>query len=126
MVFAAALPGCAGEDPSESPGLAAGAFGRVMFHVQPVSGPSEGENQFQLRLEEIASGMPIEGAVITVRPRMPAMGHSVTVEPRVVETGGGAYDVAGVIFSMPGAWQVYYRVEQNTLMDEALFSYDVR
>jgi hypothetical protein len=127
LPLAALLATGCGADPSESSnGVAAGAFGRILFHLHPAAGPKEGENEFRIALEEISTGMPLEGAAITVRPRMPAMGHTVTIEPAVMETGGGEYDVSHVVFTMPGSWEVYVRASHNNLIDEALFPYDVR
>jgi hypothetical protein len=123
---AALTTGCAGAPAGSENGPTAGALGRVVFDVEPLEGPSEGKNAFRVALEEIATGAPLVGAAITVRPRMPSMGHTALEEPTVIEDGGGIYQVSNVIFSMPGTWEVYFRVSQDSLIDEALFSYDVR
>lgn len=42
--------------------------------------------------------------------RMPVHGHGLNYRPRIVATGPGAYRIEGVLFHMPGPWQLAFDV----------------
>lgn len=124
----AALSGCSGE-PAEGEGEARTVVGRrgaIEFSVTPLAPPAEGSNTFQVRLVRRGSQVPVEGAELRVVALMPSMGHEATAEPHVEEIAPGLYEVTGVVFTMPGTWEVRYRTARAPVEDEAAFRYEVR
>jgi hypothetical protein len=124
----AALSGCSAA-PEGGEGEArtiVGRRGAIEFSVTPLAPPAEGANTFQVRLVERGSQSPVEGAELRVVALMPSMGHEATTAPRVEEIAPGLYEVTGVVFTMPGTWEVRYRTAGAPVEDEAAFRYEVR
>ncbi|AUX42219.1 uncharacterized protein SOCE26_036460 [Sorangium cellulosum] len=118
----AALQGCAAP---EAGGAPASRLGKITFVAEPLAPPAQGSNTFDVQLSWRESGEPVEGVALRASAMMPSMGHQPTDEPRVEETGPGLYEVSGVVFSMPGLWEVRYRAVGSSLLDEAAFQYRV-
>ena len=83
-----------------------------------VGAPVVGDNAFHVRFE------PSSGAeLVAVEAFMPAHGHS-TEPPRITAEAGG-YQVDGVVFFMPGRWDITLRLKVADRADSAAFPIEV-
>lgn len=64
---------------------------------------------------------PAADATVTVDARMPEHNHGMTLEPRVVSEGEGRFRVEGLLFHMPGRWELYVDITRGTEMERATF-----
>ena len=62
------------------------------------------------------AGAPV---VLRVDAGMPAHGHGMNTRPRVTETGDGKYLVEGMLFHMPGHWQLYFDIRRGAVVERA-------
>lgn len=70
-----------------------------------------------------AGSSPVEGAQIQVDGGMPQHGHGLPTAPRVTRgLGGGAYQVEGLRFNMPGWWELKFRVTTAAGTDSVTFN----
>ena len=74
----------------------------VFSNPQP---PVRGNLLFRYRITD-ASGAPVDGLSLEVKPWMPAMGHGASVTPTVTARGSGEYDLSNVYLVMAGQWQL--------------------
>jgi hypothetical protein len=78
-----------------------------------------------LRLED-ASGLPVDGAEITVGGGMPQHRHGLPTRPRVTRSlGDGAYQVDGIRFNMGGWWEVTFDIVAAPGADRVTFNLDL-
>jgi hypothetical protein len=89
----------------------------------PVSDP------FSLRVELFADEAcsiplaPLEDAnevcVLSVDAAMPHHGHGMNVRPKVRRNADGSYRVTGMLFHMPGRWELMFDVTRGGLLERA-------
>jgi len=73
---------------------------------------------------ETASGEPVADAQITVDGGMPAHNHGLPTAPEVTEyLGEGDYLVEGLMFQMPGHWQVSFDISADAVSDSVTFDF---
>ncbi|MEX2353804.1 MAG: FixH family protein [Gammaproteobacteria bacterium] len=73
---------------------------------------------------ETADGEPLDNAVITVDGGMPAHSHGLPTAPEVTENlGEGNYLVEGLMFQMPGHWQVRFDITAGDQNDIVTFDF---
>lgn len=58
---------------------------------------------------------PIEA--VQVNADMPAHGHGMNTKPRITALGGGKWRAEGMLFHMPGEWEVYVYVGEGQTME---------
>ena len=59
------------------------------------------------RVKDAASGAPFAGD-LRVDAAMPQHGHGMNVAPTVKQTGPGEFRAEGMLFHMPGYWELYF------------------
>jgi hypothetical protein len=65
---------------------------------------------FRLRvLACSASGVLLQGP-LAIDAEMPAHRHGMNYRPSVTRTGDGSFDVEGMLFHMPGHWQITFEL----------------
>jgi hypothetical protein len=92
----------------------------------PVSDP------FSLRVElfaDEACSVPLvplgaestgsEETILTVDAAMPHHGHGMNVRPKVRREADGSYLVTGMLFHMPGRWELMFDVTRGGLLERA-------
>jgi hypothetical protein len=127
LLGALGLCACGGGEPAgPAEGAVLGAFGALEFTAEADAEVGEGENEFRMRIDDAVSGEPFGGASLAVSSLMRSMGHAPPDQPVVRETEEGLYVVEGVVFTMPGTWEVRYRADRGEVRDEAAFVYEVR
>jgi hypothetical protein len=71
--------------------------------------PIKGNNAWTLEVTD-ASGAPLDGLTLTVKPYMPDHRHGSSITPQVAAAGHGTYDVTLLNLGMPGIWTVTFDV----------------
>lgn len=94
------------------------------FVLRSDAGVREGPNAFDLEIQPIEGGELGAAASVTVVVRMRAMTHSEQVVD-VTRRAGSSFEVGGVIFAMPGTWDLEISVEEGAAVDRATFELDV-
>ena len=135
-VGVACLAACAGDPPApepepetgeavEQPAREALASGeRALVRYAPVPDPIPLNTHFELSVEVMdaqAPDRPLEGVDVFVSGWMPAHLHGMPTDPVTEERGGGLYDVKGMLFQMPGHWQIHVDVVQDGIASRATF-----
>jgi hypothetical protein len=64
-------------------------------------------------------GSPVEGVVLSVDAAMPEHGHGMNRVTKVTPAEHGGFDVAGMLFHMPGHWELYFDVTRGALTERA-------
>jgi hypothetical protein len=62
---------------------------------------------------------PLEAGELTVDAQMPHHGHGMNVKPKVEVTGPGRYRVKGLLFHMPGRWELMFDRTDKGLLERA-------
>jgi DNA-binding beta-propeller fold protein YncE len=60
-----------------------------------------------------------EGVRLLASASMPEHQHGMTTQARVLPLGEGRFDVAGLLFHMPGYWELYLDVQRGTVVERA-------
>jgi hypothetical protein len=62
---------------------------------------------------------PLPGHALEVDARMPHHRHGMNLVPEVVAAGDGRFDVHGMLFHMPGYWEIYFDITSEGLTERA-------
>jgi hypothetical protein len=70
---------------------------------------------------------PASNVAISADADMPAHRHGMTLMPRVrpIPDSPGAFEVTGMLFHMPGAWEIYIDVREDAQTDRAIFQVEI-
>jgi hypothetical protein len=64
---------------------------------------------------------PAADTTVAVDARMPEHNHGMNLQPQVSADGGGRFRADGLLFHMPGRWELYVDVTRGTEMERATF-----
>jgi tripartite motif-containing protein 71 len=73
--------------------------------------------------DDLAS--PISDVSLRVDARMPAHGHGMNTLPEVTKTGNGRFNVTGLLFHMPGHWELYLDVTRDSVTQRVQLDVDL-
>ncbi len=62
---------------------------------------------------------PLADGTLTVDASMPHHGHGMNLKAKVESLGGGRYHVTGMLFHMPGRWELTFDRTRNGLLERA-------
>jgi len=68
---------------------------------------------------------PLGDAVLAVDAAMPAHRHGMNRVPRIIAKGDGSFEVTGVLFHMPGHWELYFDVTRGGVTERAQIDIDL-
>ncbi len=108
-------------DPSRR---AEGSEGRGFVLYRPHPDPIVLNEPFEVELRVFENGSsprPIEGADVYVSGWMPDHLHGMVLQPETTELGGGIYRARGLLFHMPGHWQIFVDVVVGRKPERATF-----
>ena len=112
---------------SYSPGMevtgAKGVYRARLSAIDPAPA-IKGTNAWTVEILD-ASGAPVDGATVTVKPFMPDHGHGSSIVPVVTAKTGGVYAIDSLVLFMPGLWQTTITVTGPAGVDTAVFSFCV-
>lgn len=94
-----------------------------MFALIPED-PVVGANTIMLELTTPA-GRVVSGAELDVVEWMPAMGHGSNGSPNTRESTEGTYSIAGLVYSMPGTWEVQITAHWDHISDRLVIPLEV-
>jgi hypothetical protein len=70
-----------------------------------------------------ASGIPVDGATLTVNGGMPQHGHGLPTKPQITRAlGNGDHLVEGMKFNMGGWWVVKFGINSGVSHDSVVFN----
>ena len=62
---------------------------------------------------------PLRDATLSVDAGMPEHMHGMTVQPAVTKQKDGSYMVQGMLFHMPGRWELYFDITRGGVTERA-------
>lgn len=62
---------------------------------------------------------------LEVDAAMPAHQHGMNTRPRVRSNGGGRFTVEGMLFHMPGHWEIYFDIVAGAMSERAQFNVEL-
>jgi YtkA-like len=68
---------------------------------------------FALEAQVCAKGAAPPATGLRVDARMPAHGHGMNYRPTIVPEGNGRFRAEGMLFHMPGSWEVIFDVDAS-------------
>jgi hypothetical protein len=71
-----------------------------------------------VRVTAVNGGAPFEGT-LRADAAMPQHGHGMNVAPTMKQVAPGAYRVDGMLFHMPGYWELYFDLSREGIMERA-------
>ena len=89
-----------------------------------VTGNSVGIHDYTLSVLD-ASGNPVNGLEIKIKPWMPDHDHG-SDRPPIVEANESNYTVRSVSYTMPGLWELRTQINDDGEMDTATIEVTVR
>jgi hypothetical protein len=69
--------------------------------------------------EDEACTKPASDGTLSVDAAMPHHGHGMNVRPKVEALGAGRFRVTGLLFHMPGRWELMFDRTRNGLLERA-------
>ncbi|MGV3522586.1 MAG: FixH family protein [Candidatus Sericytochromatia bacterium] len=92
----------------------------------PVPDPIPLNQHFRLRLQlQDAQNRILNGATLKVDANMPEHNHGMNVKPTVKSLGKGLYEVRGLLFHMPGYWEIVATVSHKGKTEKVIFGVTV-
>lgn len=96
------------------------------INYTPIPDPIPLNQHFRLRFQvQDAQNKLLEKAQIKVDAGMPEHNHGMNVKPVVKELGKGVFEVRGLLFHMPGYWEIYVDIEHQGKKEQAIFGVTV-
>mgnify|MGYP001552691117 CR=1 FL=1 len=98
-----------------------GVFETKLMASDPAP-PDRGNNTWTVAVSD-ASGPPVTGATIDVKPYMPDHGHGTPIIATVTDKGDGSYLITPVNLFMVGLWQVTLTIDQAGKSDQVVYDF---
>jgi hypothetical protein len=122
--------GCAAETRADDYALGlekSGATVRVQFVDAVPAPPDRGDNTWVVRVLDLASGQPVDDALLDVEPYMPDHNHGSSIATGVTPTGEpGELQLDPVNLFMPALWEVRLNfVRADETPDQVVFRFCV-
>ena len=92
----------------------------VIYTTEPPSIPLNERFRVEVRVLDARNDLaPVTDADLVVDAAMPEHGHGMNVVPQVWKNNDGSYTAAGLLFHMPGRWELYFDVTRNGRTERA-------
>ncbi len=126
------LTGCGSQDDSAKDdgdalgGPSSGATDGGSFLVEYETDPSPIplSEPFTMRtLVTEPNGMWVEDATVVVNAEMPDHGHGMNTAPTTTYEGDGVYVTEGMLFHMPGDWQINIDITAKGTVETSVLAY---
>lgn len=118
------LPVLAACGPGESVQTATTDAWEVELVVTPDPIPVNEHFTAEVAVRARADGGPPTS--VRVDADMPAHGHGMNTEPRLSPLGEGRWRVEGLLFHMPGSWELYVDVGEGQALERAAFPVELK
>jgi hypothetical protein len=103
------------------------AGGRFYIEWAPVPDPIPLNRSFEVevRVSDPATREPLTDIEVVVDAGMPFHNHGMNRKPRVEARGDGSFRARGMLFHMPGEWELYVDVFQRGISERARIPLEV-
>jgi hypothetical protein len=111
-------------DPDQPTGKISGESNAGTYRVtwQSTPSPVPLNATFALEVEVAdAAGGDVSTLELAADAAMPDHGHGMNTQPRVTRLGPGRFRVEGMLFHMPGYWELYFDLARGPLRERAQF-----
>jgi hypothetical protein len=131
LALGLSLSGCGPNDapPSKSTGTrqADSNGGNYTVSFKPSPDPIPMNQLFDL-VVTVTPKAPGSGSApaVEVDARMPAHGHGMNRVPKVARQRDGSFKAEGLLFHMPGHWELYFDISQGGKSERAQFDVDLK
>lgn len=129
LIAALTLSSCSpGEAPKPPSGKRQGDSNAGTYAVafEPTPSPIPMNQPFDLRFTVAPKAGSADGLAVQVDARMPAHGHGMNRVPKVTRQGDGSFKVEGMLFHMPGHWELYFDISHGGKTERAQFDVDLK
>ena len=92
---------------------------RIEWSSEPNPIPLNSDFELLARVLD-SDGTSVSSAELYVDATMPDHGHGMVRQPRVEPSGGGRFSVRGMLFHMPGRWQLRFEAIVEDVGDVAV------
>ena len=111
--------GCRGEQPTVFTGLTQRGVFLVEVRTSPDPIPLNEPFELAVVLRSGADSAPaLPGRTLLVEGWMPGHGHGMLRQSQVDDLGDGRYRVRGMLFHMPGTWELRVKVIETRIEEE--------
>ena len=129
MLAAVLAAGCGpGDGPKPPPSKrqvdSNGGSYSVAFESTP--SPIPMNEPFDVRFTVTAKSGSVQGITVQVDARMPAHGHGMNRVPKLTTQPDGSTRAEGMLFHMPGHWELYVDITQGGKTERAQFDVDLK
>lgn len=130
--FAVGGPGCGGKEGDSSSadtvlggpstGVTDGGSYAIEYETEPSPIPLSEPFILRTRVTDPA-GRWIDDATVVVNAEMPTHGHGMNTTPTTQAEGDGWYRTEGMLFHMPGDWQIVIDVTVDGALETSVLAY---
>ena len=122
------VTGCGAGDPPATSGKRQvdSNGGSYSVTVESTPSPIPMNAVFDLRVAVAAKSGSADGASVQVDARMPAHGHGMNRVPKITRQVDGSIKAEGMLFHMPGHWELYVDIAQGGKTERAQFDIDLK
>lgn len=113
------LTGCAMTPDATDAVLSADGAYRVSYETSPEPIPLNQTFDITVKVVDARSGQPPEAIELAVDGRMPHHRHGMNRVPIIEDLGAGNYLVRGMLFHMPGEWELHFDVSSGGTTERA-------
>ncbi len=84
----------------------------VRYHTAPAPIPANELFAIEFTVLAAATGAPVSDVEVSVDAAMPDHGHGMNTQPALASLGPGKWRAEGMLFHMPGYWELYFDVRR--------------
>jgi hypothetical protein len=119
------LMSCCALAATAAPLVSSGGTYVVSWHVDGDKMPLNKVFDLDVTVHKAADHKPAEGVKLAVNATMPAHHHGMNVKPVVKPVDAGNWLVSGMLFHMPGNWQITLDIDNGTGTEPERVQFDV-
>ncbi len=93
---------------------------RISYQPNPDPIPLNQHFRMTFLVQDL-SGKGLDGLKLKVDAGMPEHNHGMSVKPKLKALGKGRYEVRGLLFHMPGYWEVYLDTPYQDKLERTTF-----
>jgi hypothetical protein len=97
---------------------------RVTWQSDPDPVPLNATFALEVEVADAAGG-DVSALELAADAAMPDHGHGMNTKPRVTRLGPGRFKVEGMLFHMPGYWELYFDLARGALRERAQFALEL-
>ena len=106
-----------------STGTTDGGTYAIEFETEPSPIPLSEDFVMRTRVSD-SRGVWIDEASVVVNADMPTHGHGMNTIPITTFVGDGWYETTGMLFHMPGSWQITFDIQVDGIYETAVMPYE--